>query len=237
MKNKEKEGITNENIVQSDQSQSNQLDEIGSLDQQSAINLFEILFRNYQLLTETNVQADTIYHNRTSIITLTLGLLLAGYQAVLAKLDNQTIYIARAICILGLTLSILWYFFEQRNEIYSRGRGDVLKRLEEKLNALKKPARTDFQPFWTEVPAWVKKNAKWHQSVSAPFILRTLIPLLFAAIWLGIILFTPTIINPEKNESTGYNVIYDCDYNTASTQPAQHNPPLRNAVQPAENRK
>ena len=169
-------------------------------DNKDAIRKFEFLWKNYELLTTLNVEVDTTYHNRTSIITLVLGLLLVGYQSLVPNLSESNMIVGIAIATLGLILSVLWYFFEQRNCVYYTGRGIVLSVLEEKLEAIKDEANAEFQPFWTFVPKWVKSNAKWYERFSAPLILRTILPLLFSLTWLIIIWFTPIIVKRQKNE-------------------------------------
>jgi len=154
---------------------------------------FEYLFRLFELYTNVQVDADTIYHNRTSIITLAEGLLLIAYQGLLQKGLPAAGILGLGIAVIGLVLSALWLFFEQRNAAYFTGRGVVLENLEEELGQRASRAEAEFAPFWTAVPTWVKDNAKIYQRVSAPLILRVFVPGMFAVSWLLILLFTSTI--------------------------------------------
>lgn len=158
---------------------------------------YRYLFSLFQIYTNVQVQADTIYHNRTSIITLTEGFLFLAYQAALQNIGYGTKTLSMGIAVIGIILSLLWLLFEQRNAIYFEGRGTVLIELETILKNSSKEAKTAFYPFWSEVPKWVRKNAKWYQRVSAPLILRVIVPLLFVCSWIFIMIVTQFIIFPS----------------------------------------
>lgn len=161
---------------------------------------FSCLLRLFELYSDVQVQADTIYHNRTSIITLTQGLLFLGYQGIMQVLGQGMRFLALAISCIGIVLSILWLAFEQRNEIYFKARGAVLCELEKDLLARAAGEGRAFRPFWTVVPQWVGENAAWYQRCSAPLILRVLIPALFVVSWTVILAFTARI--PESPAKT-----------------------------------
>lgn len=146
---------------------------------------FDYLLRLFELYTTVQVEADTIYYNRTSIITLAQGLLFVAFQSV----DPEEPLMNAVIASIGLALAILWLFFEQRNLIFFKGRGAVLKNLEQELMRRQNEGDgLEFFPFWSEVPNWVRKNARWYQRFSAQRIQRVLIPLLFVLVWAGVLM-------------------------------------------------
>jgi hypothetical protein len=143
--------------------------ELNQKEYDTAIKLFE-------LYTNVQVNSDTVYFQRTSIITLTLGLLFVGYQGVKLPLEKS------AIAFAGCVLGVLWYFFEQRNLAFFKGRGNVLREMEQLLLDNQGEDRY-FQPFWLVVPKWVRENATRFQRTSAQLILKTWIPLMFVVVW------------------------------------------------------
>ena len=159
---------------------------------------FEYLFRAFELYTNVQVNADTVYHNRTSVITLTEGLLFLGYQSLVQKGSDSIKILAFGIAAVGLILSMLWLMYEQRNAIYFQSRCKVLEDLENDLLAQASEARAAFKSFWNEVPKWVKANASWYQRVSGPLIIRVLVPLLFVVSWLILLFATPRVFKPDK---------------------------------------
>jgi hypothetical protein len=159
---------------------------------------FEYLFRLFELYTTVQVEADTIYHNRTSIITLTEGLLFLGFQSLIQKGSPTIRFLAIGIAAVGLVLSVFWLLYEQRNAIYFLGRGKVLEDLEAELTRQANETQASFRSFWTEVPNWVKKNAAWYQRVSGPLIIRVLVPLLFVVSWLILLVATPFVFRPDQ---------------------------------------
>lgn len=156
---------------------------------------YEDRLRLFELYTQIQVSADTVYHNRTSIITLTQGLFILAYQALLGKGSDGAATVAQGLAVAGLVLSILWFLFEQRNLTYFRGRNAVLLRLEETLEDESQSVGRGFVSFWGAVPRWVKENARWYQRMSAPRIQHGLIPLLFVVAWLALLFGTPAIFS------------------------------------------
>ena len=146
------------------------------------VEIYDRLVNLYSLYSNIQVQADTVYHNRTSIITLTQGLLLVAYQATVGKTETQSPSLV--IAVTGFLVAFMWIFFEQRNLIFFQGRNAILETLEKELKKRKISADTEFFGFWTEVPLWVNSNAVWYQKFSAQLILRFFIPLVFCGAWL-----------------------------------------------------
>ena len=162
---------------------------------------FEYLFRLFETYTWVQVQADTVYLQRTGVITVTEGLLFLAFQAVsdLGGRYGQSLTIG--IASIGLVLSALWLFFEQRNEMYFRGRGQVLLELEAELAGRCRTAGVAFKSFWTEVPQWVRLNAPWYRRLSAPLVLRALVPGLFIVGWLFMLTASATLFGRVQNTS------------------------------------
>lgn len=161
-----------------------------------AANEFEYLFKLFNLYSTIQVQADTVYYYRTSVITLTEGLLFVGYQSMLKNsIDNLT-PLAFGIAIIGLLLSVLWLLYEQRNAAYFSGRACIIEQLESELQFRKGEANAAFVSFWSEVPKWVRENAAWYQKVSGPLIIRFLVPALFLLSWLLVLIATPYLVKP-----------------------------------------
>ena len=165
---------------------------------------FELLFREYELYSNIQVQADTVYHNRTSVITLTQGLLFVAYNATN---DDRIGLVSVLIPVVGFTVALIWIFFEQRNLVFFDGRNFVLSELEKKLHNASKDCGCTFNGFWREVPKWVNENAKWHQKFSAQKIQRIYIPLVFAAAWIavaihGFVNYQTALVNDQTQWST-----------------------------------
>lgn len=150
---------------------------------------FDRSYAHFSLLSNLQVQGETIYANRTNVITLTHGFLLVGFQAFGS--DSRTDLLGRAvIALFGLSLSIAWLAFEQRNQIYFVGRGKFLIDAERDMLTRAQALNIPLAGFWAEVPRWVKQHAKWYQRFSAPRILRGLVPIMFSVMWLVVAGFT-----------------------------------------------
>lgn len=161
---------------------------------------FECLFRLFELYSTLHVEGETVYHNRTSIITVTQGLLFVAYGALVQGHSTGVVPLEIALASIGCVLSVLWLLFEQRNAVYYAGRGAVLMNIESELLQRSETARGAFIGMWTPVPAWVKSNARWYQRVSAPLILRVFIPTLFLFGWLLIAVLTPQLSRDESGK-------------------------------------
>ena len=88
----------------------------------------------------------------------------------------------------GLTLTLLWYFFEQRNQAYFKARGSALRDIEDGVLRAGSTLGLDIVAFWKTVPERVRSEAKLRQRFSAPLIQRSLIPLLFVLLWTGLLI-------------------------------------------------
>ena len=79
---------------------------------------FEQLYNQYSLLSNMQIQGESIYAGRTGVITIAQGLLLSVFgtlsSAECGKVDSLSQFFSFA----GGFLSILWFFFEQWNRIY-----------------------------------------------------------------------------------------------------------------------
>jgi len=147
----------------------------------------ELLLRQYESLTALQVNADTVYHNRTSIITLTQGLVFVGFQTLVSSTAPRVVLVS--IALVGAILALLWLLFEQRNLAFFKARASVLRDLENRLvSRYATNSEGPFHAFWSEVPALVKRDATWIQSFSAQGILRFCIPVLFLGLWIGLTL-------------------------------------------------
>lgn len=144
---------------------------------------FQYLFRLFELYSWIQVEADKVYLQRTGVITLAEGLLVVAFTSIPFTQSYMGKITGIGIASVGLFLSILWLFFEQRNEIYFLGRGVVLSNLEKDLIELAQAKGLAFQSFWQAVPAWVRQHAPWYRRLSAPLILRGLVPALFIIGW------------------------------------------------------
>lgn len=147
---------------------------------------FNQLYNEYSLLSTLQVEGESVYAARTGVITLAQGLLFSVYAGVRSTQELGSLALQLVISATGVILSILWYFFEQRNKVYYSARGSILVDLEKRLTQLGSLCKLEFQPFWTEVGPRVKLMAKWYQRVSAPLILRTLLPCLFVVAWFAV---------------------------------------------------
>ena len=144
---------------------------------------FHYLFRLLELYSWIQVEADKVYLQRTGVITLAEGLLLVAFTSIPLTQSYMGKVTGIGIASVGLVLSILWLLFEQRNEIYFLGRGAVLSNLEKDLVKYAQAKGLAFQSFWQAVPAWVRQHAPWYRRLSAPLILRGLVPALFIIGW------------------------------------------------------
>lgn len=149
---------------------------------------FEDLMRVYELYTNLQLQAETIYYNRSNLLLVAQGLL---FVAIPQTLQHRVL--AEVIAALGLWLSALWWGLEQRQLIHHQSREDViLKPLETELCLLAETASRGFRPFWARTAEWVKENAKPYQRQSIRRILRNLTPLTFMICWGVILIFLLT---------------------------------------------
>ncbi|MBP8533699.1 hypothetical protein [Streptomyces sp. MK37H] len=148
---------------------------------------YDRLFQHYALLSNLQVQGETIYAGRTNVITLTQGLLLIGLQAFSSGASQTSSWIAVLISLVGVILSVAWLAFEQRNQIYFNGRGQFLAKSELEVLSAAEALDIPIHGIWTTVGSWVSANAKWYQRYSAPRIQRGLVPILFIFLWLFIL--------------------------------------------------
>jgi hypothetical protein len=163
---------------------------------------FEQVRSIYELYSVIQVDSDTVYYYRTSIITLTEGLLLLAYQSFLSNAaETNGLLPAMAIGITGVLLSVLWFLFEQRNQIYFVARASVLRDVEQKLTVLATQTGVPMKAMWTAVPQYVRASAKLYQRASAPLIQKTIIPLMFVALWIVLVAFSPTLFSGSGNDS------------------------------------
>ena len=139
----------------------------------------------HTLYTDAQIELEGVSHNRTSIITLTQGLLFVGYNGLSAQ--TKTEVGSLAISVLGFVLAVLWMAFEQRSHIFFRGRSTLLRSIEAQITELLGTKSSTFRGLWTEVPLWVTNSAKWYERYSAQAVLRVWIPLMFAVVWVALV--------------------------------------------------
>lgn len=159
----------------------------------AALRTYEKLYDEYSLLSELQVAGESVYAGRTGIITLAQGLLFAALGSLLQSDQPIGRMLEYVIPVVGIVLSALWYFFEQRNHVYYSARGSILGDIERRLAELAGEAKIEFQPFWTEVGARVRTRARWNQRLSAPLVLRTLVPVLFFFAWMVVLIGALTL--------------------------------------------
>lgn len=139
----------------------------------------------YKLYTTVQVNSDSSYLARTGVITLTQGLLFITANTLLK--DRGLPFAILAVTAIGICVSIIWLFFEQRNHAFFKARSKFLRQMEEALRMdLARLGEKSYARFWTQVPQLVDTDAKWYERVSAQKILRFWIPMLFIAAWLAV---------------------------------------------------
>lgn len=140
---------------------------------------FDDLFRVYELYTKVQLQAETIYYNRSNLLLVAQGLLFVALPQTLAVRA-----LPEAIAGLGLWLSILWWGLEQRQLVHHQSRQDaILKPLEQELCELAERSTRGFRPFWEKTDRWVADHAHLYQRQSIRRILRNYTPLTFVICW------------------------------------------------------
>jgi hypothetical protein len=151
-------------------------------DEECDAKAFDDLMKLYEIFTNVQLQAETIYHNRTNLVLIAEGLLLVALPAVIERGDMSLVIAFAAI---GEWLSVIWFLLEQRNRIHYKSRDEgFLRPLEDRLVLLAQQHGRAFAPFWSAVPAWVERNARWYQKHSAQRIMRTYTPATFIAAWI-----------------------------------------------------
>lgn len=156
---------------------------------------FEQLYNQYSLLSNMQIQGESIYAGRTGVITIAQGLLLSVFGTLSSAECGKVDSLRQIISFAGGLLSILWYFFEQRNRIYYNARGSILADIENRLVKLGNSLDVEFTRFWTEVGIRVRNRARWYQKFSAPLILRALVPMLFIATWFAAFIVSTSLID------------------------------------------
>jgi len=141
------------------------------------------IYSHLMELGRLQVDAEGMYHNRSSVITLALGMLAVAFMGLVKEAAIVQVIGALCIAVMGFGLSILWLLLEQRNQVYFSARGNVIEELERKVVEEYAAVGVDFPIFWGRVPKDVKSIAKPLQRVSGPMIVRTFIPIVFAVFW------------------------------------------------------
>jgi hypothetical protein len=145
---------------------------------------FDDLWRLFELYSNIQIEAHTIYGGRTNLILVSEGLMLLALPAVL---DRAWPVLTQMVSALGLWLSLIWLVLEHRNNIHQLGREEaVLLPLQIRLEDLAVKTGRAFQPFWRVGPAWAKQHAKWYQEHSTQTVLRTYMPGTFVLFWIAI---------------------------------------------------
>lgn len=169
-------------------------------DHNTSTDALDLKLRVFELYSQLQVMADTSYYYRTSMFTLVEGLLLIVFQAVVSR--TSAVAFPVAIAVGGFVLTALWFFFEQRNQAYFRGRGAVLVAAENDLVACATRHGIHVERFWSAVSAWVQANAKWYERVSAPKIQYKGLPAIFAAAWVGLAGGAPRLVSTAERLPT-----------------------------------
>lgn len=161
---------------------------------------YDDLLRLYELYTNVQLEAETIYHNRSNLLLVCEGLLFVALPAVLA---TKLPLFSQLVTAVGTWLSLMWVVLEQRQLIHHRSREeDVLVPLQEDIVRAAEREGRGFRPFWRAPRPWVAANAKWYQRHSLRTIIRLYIPGTFLVCWTWLIyLFILCIVTLKQSDS------------------------------------
>ena len=144
----------------------------------------KILYQHLIELGRLQVEAEQMYHNRSSVITLALGMLAVAFVGLITEITYSNTIGAFITALVGFILSILWLLLEQRNQIYFSARGRVIEEIEKRVLEEYQLLGLKFPIFWGRITHDVSRMAKPIQRVSAPLIMRFIIPAVFAIFWI-----------------------------------------------------
>jgi hypothetical protein len=143
--------------------------------------LFDDLFRAFELYTKVQLEAETIYYNRSNLILVAQGLLFVALPQIMAL---KVPLFAQVVAGIGTWLSAVWWVLEQRHLIHHESREtSILRPLEVELTDLAMSEGRGFRPFWANTAAWVDEHARWYQRHSVRTIIRSYAPLTFLLCW------------------------------------------------------
>src|SRR6266540_3254463 len=92
---------------------------------------FDDLFRLYELYTDIQLRAETLYYNRSNFVLVAESLFLLAFQKTI---EVRALALAGLVAILGIWMSLLWLALEQRQLIHHQSREfAVLRPLESDL--------------------------------------------------------------------------------------------------------
>ena len=93
--------------------------------------LFDDLFRAFELYTKVQLEAETIYYNRSNLILVAQGLLFVALPQIMAL---KVPLFAQVVAGIGTWLSAVWWVLEQRHLIHHESREtSILRPLEVEL--------------------------------------------------------------------------------------------------------
>lgn len=142
---------------------------------------YDDLLRLHELYTTVQLEAETIYYNRSNLLLVCEGLLFVALPAVL---ERKVPLFSQLVTALGTWLSLMWVLLEQRQMIHHQSREEnVLIPLQEDIARAAEREGRGFRPFWRATRPWVAKNAKWYQKHSLRTIIRLYIPVTFLVCW------------------------------------------------------
>lgn len=185
----------------------------------------QTVYQHLMELGRLQVEAEGMYHNRSSVITLALGMLAVAFVGLVN--EPSSVQIISAICtsVVGFGLSVLWLLLEQRNQVYFSARGNVIEELERRVVREYKSVGFDFPVFWGRVPKDVGDIAKPIQRVSGPMITRTIIPIVFAAFWIVMGAQASLVLNSHNEQRTKLSAKEQRDSGSVSPIPNVTQPP------------
>lgn len=149
---------------------------------------YDDLFRLYELYTNVQLEAETIYFNRSNLLLVCEGLLFVALPAVL---ERKLPLLSQLVTAVGTWLSLMWVVLEQRQLIHHRSREEnVLVPLQEDIARAAEREGRGFRPFWRAPRPWVAANAKWYQRHSLRTIIRLYIPGTFLVCWTWLFIYS-----------------------------------------------
>src|ERR1043166_3715998 len=117
---------------------------------------FDDLMRVYELYTDLQLRAETIYFNRSNLVLVAEGLLMVALSNMF---NRQVVLFSCLLAGLGASLSLLWWVLEQRHLVHHESREqNILRPLESRLVEIAERTERGFLPFWASTSAWVDAN-------------------------------------------------------------------------------
>lgn len=149
---------------------------------------YDDLLRLHELYTNVQLEAETIYYNRSNLLLVCEGLLFVALPAVL---ERQVLLFVQLLTAVGTWLSLMWLLLEQRQLIHQQSREEnVLLPLQDDIARAAEWEGRPFRPFWQATRPWIRTHAKWYQRHSLRVIIRFYIPSTFLGCWACLFIYT-----------------------------------------------